>query len=328
MKKNERNINGRLFCFVFALSLILSSILSSGTAFGATIYVPGDYQTIQEAVDVASKGDTVLVADGTYTGEGNKNIDFKGKELTLQSENGPENCIIDCENNGRGFYFHSGELKDSMVSGFTVTNGRAINYGGGIYCSNSSPTITNCIIRNNTVAGNSNNSQGGGIYCGCGGSPTIINCIIMENTSNYRGGGIYFYNSETTMTNCTITRNIALDGGGIYYRYKPAPVITNSILWGNTPNEVSKDSLKKDYPKITYSVVQGGYRGIGNIDTDPRFVGAGDYYHLTKRSPCINAGTSKGAPRTDIDGDSRPRAKRIDIGADEYTEKQVQKSKG
>lgn len=317
MKRNQSSIKGYIFC-VFALSLILCST----TAFGDVIQVPGDYKTIQEAVDVASKGDTVLVADGTYTGEGNKNIDFNGKELTLQSENGPDNCIIDCEDDGRGFYFHKGELKNSVVSGFTVINGRAIDCGGGIYCSNSSPTITNCIIRNNTVAGNSNNCQGGGIYFGCGSSPTLTNCIIMENSSNYRGGGIYFYNAGATVTNCTITKNIALEGGGIYYRYKPAPVITNSILWGNTPNEVSKDLLCKDSPKISYSLVQGGYSGTGNIDTDPLFIGAGDYYHLTKKSPCINVATSKGAPDRDIDGDSRPQRKRIDMGADEYSDKQ------
>jgi opacity protein-like surface antigen len=322
MKGRKSNIKVYLFCF-----LVLSLFLCSSAALAAAIHVPGDYRTIQAAIDAASDGDTVVVADGTYAGSGNKDIDFKGKELTVQSENGPEHCIIDCGGEGRGFYFHSGELEDAVVAGFTITNGRTSDYGGGIYIANSSPTITHCIIENNRVIGNSNNSHGGGIYLGNGACPTIANCVIVRNTSDYQGGGIYCYNANPIITNCTITRNTAANGGGLYCRYKPAPTLTNCILWGNTPNEVAKD-LRSDKPKIRYSVVQGGPRGAGNMNADPLFVGAGNYYHLTKESPCINAGTSTGAPETDIDGDSRPQGRRIDIGADEYTKEQEQKPEG
>jgi hypothetical protein len=316
MKRNAGSFKGH-FCFVFALSLLLFSTL----AFGATIQVPGDYQTIQAAIDAAADGDTVLVADGTYTGEGNKNLDFNGKELTVQSENGPLKTIVDCENDGRGFYFHNGELEDAFVSGFTITNGRVSDQGGGIYIGNSSPTITHCIIINNIATSNSNNSQGGGIYIGNAGSATIANCAIIRNTSNYQGGGIYFYNARPYIINCTIIRNVAIDGGGIYVRHKPAPTLTNCILWGNTPNQVVKDIKGTPSPTIRYSLVEGGYSGYGNIDADPLFVGVGDYFHLTEKSPAINAGTSKDVPETDIDGDKRPEGKRIDIGADEYVKK-------
>jgi len=154
MNRNESSFMGHLFC-VFTLALILCST----TAFGATIHVPSDHPTIQTAIDAAADGDTVLVADGTYKGKDNKNLDFNGKELTLQSENGPLKTIIDCENDGRGFYFHNGELEDALVSGFTITNGRVEDQGGGIYVINSAPTITNCIIVNNMVTSNSNNSN-------------------------------------------------------------------------------------------------------------------------------------------------------------------------
>ena len=314
MRENESGFKGYLVC-VFALLLILCST----NAFGATIHVPGDQPTIQAGIDAASDGDVVLVADGTYKGKGNKNLDFKGKELMLKSENGPIKCIIDCENDGRGFYFHSGELEDAVLSGFTITNGYTADQGGGIYCNNSSPTITNCIIINNTARSNSNNSQGGGIYLGNAGSPTIANCVIMRNTSNYQGGGIYVYNASPYIINCTITRNTAVNGGGLYVRYKPVPTFYNCILWGNTPNEVKKHPVNTLSPIITYSIVQGGFAGRGNIDDDPLFVGMGDFYHLTKESPGVDAGTSKKVPETDIDGDKRPAGKRIDIGADEYT---------
>jgi parallel beta-helix repeat protein len=320
MKGNESNIKLHLSCV-----LVLSLIFCSSAVFGATIHVPGDYGTIQGAINAASDGDTIVVADGTYTGRNNKNIDFQGKELMVQSENGPENCVIDCGGEGRGFYFHRGELEDSVLAGFTITNGRTDDQGGGIYCVGSSPTITHCIIVNNQVTGDSNNSRGGGIYLGNGACPTITNCVITGNTSDYQGGGIYFYNSHPVITNCTITKNMAVNGGGIYCRWKPAPTLTNCILWGNTPNQIAKDLKNTDRPIIRYSVVEGGGRGIAVRNADPLFVGSGDYYHLTKKSPCINSGTSTGAPETDIDGDSRPEGRRIDIGADEYTEKEEQK---
>jgi len=313
MNRNKSSFMGHLFC-VFTLALILCST----TAFGATIHVPGDHPTIQAAIDASADGDTVLVAEGTYKGKDNKNLDFNGKELTLQSENGPLKTIIDCENNGRGFYFHNGELEDALVSGFTITNGRVMDQGGGIYVINSAPTITNCIIVNNMVTSNSNNSQGGGVYLGNAGSATLVNCVIVRNTSNYEGGGIYIYNALASLINCTITRNIAVNGGGLYVRHKPAVTLTNCILWGNTPNEVIKDKKNTPSPKISYSIVQSGYSGYGNMKKDPMFTGSGDFYHLADKSPAINRGSSKLAPKIDIDGDKRPEGKRIDIGADEY----------
>lgn len=318
MKGNVSKIKVHLFCV-----LVLSLILCASTGFAATIHVPANFPTIQKAIDAASNGDTVVVADGSYTGEGNKNIDFKGKEITVRSENGPDRCVIDCGGDGRAFYFHSGELEDSVLTGFTVTNGRTQDYGGGIYCAGSSPTITHCIIVNNHVMGNSNNSHGGGIYLGNGACPKITNCVIVKNTSNYHGGGIYSYNAKPIIINCTITRNMAVDGGGVHCRFRPAPTMTNCIVWGNTPNQFAKD-LRTDAPNVLYSLVEGTKKepGVGNRYGDPLFIGSGDYYHLTEKSPCINAGTSKDAPESDIDGDSRPEGRGIDIGADEYTEEQ------
>ena len=110
---------------VLASFLVLANI---GFAQAAIIHVPGNYPTIQEGIDAAANGDTVLVADGTYTGVGNKDLDFRGKAITVKSENGAGSTIIDCEGVGRGFHFYSGETSESVVSGFTVKNGSA---GGG-----------------------------------------------------------------------------------------------------------------------------------------------------------------------------------------------------
>ena len=151
-KKEIRSRKYLLFSVLLAFI-----VLCSTSVFGATIRVPTDYPTIQAGIDAAVDRDIVLVADGNYVGPGNKDLDFKGKAITVQSENGPESCVIDMQGNGRGFYFHSGETKSSVLSGFTITNGRA-DYGGGIRCS-SEPTITNCIIIGNTAV-----RSGGGIF--------------------------------------------------------------------------------------------------------------------------------------------------------------------
>ncbi len=165
--------------------MILTTIVAIApfVVSAAIIHVPADQPTIQAGIDAAVDGDTVLVADGTYTGDGNRDIDFKGKAITVTSENGAETCIIDCQGseteNHRGFNFHQGETNESVVSGFTVQNGYVVTGdGSGVNCDFSSPTITKC--------------------------------IIYRNSAGYSGGGINFhYSSNSTISNCTFTKNTA-----------------------------------------------------------------------------------------------------------------------
>jgi len=213
--------------------------------------------------------------------------------------------------------------------------------GGGIYCEHSSPTITNCIISGNMVEGFSDcmgfptwmnknrmisekgiskvysHAYGGGIYC-VNSSPTITNCTISGNDSlgePGNGGGIYYAYSSPTITNCTISGNSASDyGGGIYLNDYYSSTITNSILWGNM---ASTGSEIIGSPIVTYSDVQGGWMGEGNIDEDPLFIGAKNY-HLSLGSPCIDGGTDAGV-YVDIDGQPRPYGFGFDMGSDEYT---------
>lgn len=234
-----------------ALSFLLPAVLLTfcvSALQASTIHVPADQPTIQAGIDAAVDGDTVLVADGIYTGSGNRGIDFGGKAIVVMSENGPENCVIDCEGVGRGFNFASGEDSNSVVQGFTITNGVVVYHGGGIRCFESSPAIIG-----NTITGNMAYSYGGGIYCS-NSSPTITDNTISGNIADY-GGGIYFQSSSPTITSNTISGNTGFLGGGIHFQASSL-TITNSILWGDSPNEIGGGS-----PIVTYSNVEGGWPG-------------------------------------------------------------------
>jgi len=297
-----------------------------------TIYVPDDYITIQEALDAALSGDSIIVRDGTYAGSGNKSLDFGGKAIVLQSENGPESCVIDCEGTGLAFNFHNNETSTSVVDGFKIVNGGP-DSTAGIQCSNSSPTIKNCII-----SGNTSQTGGGGIAC-WDSSPTIINCTIIENEAGIGpGGGILCSNSSSpVIINCTISGNAADLGGGIASDTDSSPTLTNCILWNNSatlgPEIALTSSLTPSSLSsltISYSDVEGGQAAVhvdggcnliwgdGNTNANPLFVGGGDY-HLTSPSPCVNAGTDAGV-YTDIDGDPRPQMGGFDMGSDECTQ--------
>jgi len=293
-------------------------------------------KTIQKGLDLAGTvGCTVPVADGTYTGADNKDLDFKGKVIHLKSAGGAANCIIDCENSGRGFYFHTGETNSAVVEGFTIQNGVADpggteTRGGGILCSYSSPTIVNCVIANNRAGG------GGGIHCGAS-SPIIINCIIANNS---RSGISCERYSSPTLTNCTIANNTSSYGGGLTYYYDSHPVLNNTILWGNTATSNGNQLYSSDsassvtldhccYADNTLNPrnIEGSstVTPINSIVADPLFVDApaGDYYLRINPilSPCIDAGDDSFVPAAvtaDLEGNPRIQNSTVDIGAYEY----------
>jgi len=216
------------------------------------ILVPDEYGTIQEAIDHGWPGGTVWVADGIYQGQGNRDLDFKKRAITVRSINGPQNCIIDCQGTEaephRGVYFHSGEDPNSRLIGFTIQNGYGqYGKGGGIRCNGSSPTIEDCIIRDCHA------HYGGGMYNEQDSYPILRNCKFENNLAEGAygggwpisdGGGMYNHESHPTLINCSFIANRAfgkyeaerywpLSGGGGMYNYASSPTLKNCSFRAN-----------------------------------------------------------------------------------------------
>jgi hypothetical protein len=216
-----------------ASALILSL---SGLAFPATLNVPGDHATIQGAIAAAGTGDTVMVHPGTYL----ECLVFMGKAVTVKSAQGPGVTVIDGLQAGSVVTFKSGEGSKSILDGFTITNGSGTLHsawqepvGGGIFIDNdSNPTLLDNVITGNTLTTGAQNF-GGGIYCG-NSSPLISGNTITENHVLTGGGGMVLEYSNATVEGNTITLNTAETlGGGIYCFGFSSPTITNNVISEN-----------------------------------------------------------------------------------------------
>ena len=201
--------------------------------------VPSDYSTIQEAIDAAAEGDTVLVAPGVYRGDGNRDIDFQGKAITVRSAGGPRTCIIDSEGAygepHRGFYFQNGEESDSVLEGFTITGGAQYDSaGGGIRCRSSSPSIRGCVVVGNEA------QVGGGISLARS-NAVVSNCLIVGNAARHAtgsfshgGGGVSYGGGYPTIRNCTIYGNRGgTSGAGVFCAYAGRVRLVNCIIAGS-----------------------------------------------------------------------------------------------
>ncbi len=169
-------------------------------------------------------------------------------------------------------------------------------WGGGICLEG-----TNSTISNNIIYGNSIQWYGGGIYGHYCPNPIITDNIIIGNYAEREGGGLYFWQANPTIINNTISKNTALYGGGICCSSNSHPIITNNIFWADTALAESNEIyvLYNGEPQISFSNIQGGWEGDGNIDIDPLFRDPqnGDFHLMSTEcgdpydSPCIDSGS-------------------------------------
>lgn len=222
--------------------LILSSLLISGQI----INIPGDYSTIQQGINNANDGDTVLVQDGTYI----ENINFNGKNITVssyylitQDTSYISQTIIDGDQDGSVVTFESGEDSTAIICGFTLRNGYS-DGGGGIACTYSSPIIDHVTVEDCQAY------QGGGIWLYLS-DPVLCNSQIINNWASGGywkpwGGGIYCDNSNPLIEDVLIKNNSAAwwqpqviegIGGGIFCDYDSGPILKNVDIINNYAEE-------------------------------------------------------------------------------------------
>lgn len=195
--------------------------------------------------------------------------------------------------------------------------------GGGMYEAGTA-TLTNVVFHGNTAG------QGGGLFDD-GNFGTLTNVIFDDNYAYFSGGGIYWIdsnlgNNSLSLTNADFYGNTALGQGGAIYADDTGVVLTNAIVWNNSAPAGPEFYLGADGGptatiSATYSDIEGGFTGAGNISADPLFVNPADEnFQLQPGSPAIESGTDVGAPSFDIVGDPRltPDAGPVDMGAYEF----------
>ncbi len=273
------------------------------------------FKRIQEAIDVAADGTTILVLAGTYR----ESIDLLGKDICLlgidpNCEGAAGPCaVITGAGAEPAVRFARAESSECVLAGFVITKSQATT--ATILCDGASPSLVNCLIVGNRVTG----ADGATVYC---------------------------RDSQTVLSNCTLADNLAGPQGAALLLVDSDVTVIDSILWGNAPCEIL--STETSESSICYGDVQGGWPGAGNIEADPLFVRcgvwdsvddpfdsqnqgadwtAGDYHLMSQAgrwdvigrrwmrdeqtSPCVDAGL----PGQPVESEATPNGSRINLGA-------------
>ncbi|MGH2569826.1 MAG: right-handed parallel beta-helix repeat-containing protein [bacterium] len=266
--------------------LLLAPTVGQGAEFSILPDGTGDFPTVQAAVDAAAAGDTIVLEDGLFSGPGNRDITFGGKDVIVRSGNGPAFTTIDCEGTQthphRAFRLDQGETPAARIEGLTIKGGFVDgpfpeSGGGGILVAyDTAPTITNCVFDGNRTgfqgfgAGllawencditltdcvfihGESGWYGGGFVLRKGCDAVVERCLVDQNYALHAGGGISITNSHPQVTDCLFTNNWVTEagGGGVLVKAEAEPVFTRCIFAGNTSWSGSGMGLG-NWPKVT-----------------------------------------------------------------------------
>ncbi len=324
-----KSIGGRVMIFGVVVVWLFLAVACEARIIIVNDDGPADFNNIQAAIDDSNDGDFVVVLPGTYTGEGNRDIDFMGKAITVQSvePNDPDivaATVIDCQNSARGFYFHNGEDANSILGGFTITQGRktgmcceddrggamyitrssptiiqcrflsnlASNAGGAIWVSSCHPRFIECIFENNIVSpGNS----GAAIHNVFSADLVLINCILINNTvgTPSTGGGGVFVGGESSIraTGCIFVSNKASAGGA---------VLNNGYAWFDSCLFIHNDAVGNGH---------GSFTGKGGAIANFGWLVMNNCTFYGNSANSIGGGIYTGSDTSDTDLDSVARLK-------------------
>ncbi len=273
----------------------------------------GPKRTIKAGITAAVDDDSVVVADGIYSGTGNTGIFFGGKRIALRSANGPAGCVIDAMGVARAFFMADDLTPDTVIDGFTIRNGGGSPGGAFWFHHQNNPTVRNCIITANTstqggaihtetnaeptflnctIVGNSA-VRGGAFSITDQSSPRIINCVIAGNTATDQAGAIYvqsFITPGAQVVNSTIAGNTAANSAGAMAIAAGSISLRNSVVWNNAAPAGAQLAVgvtggSPGTLNVAHSIVQGGQAGVliqgtgvlnwlaGNSSMDPLFAG-------------------------------------------------------
>ncbi|MBU1628225.1 DUF1565 domain-containing protein [bacterium] len=296
IKENNAECGGAICARLFSTLTMTKCIIKNNLSYenGSAIYCSNPDANIIDCViseNVSEMNSCICIFGDSAS------VNMFNCEISNNIQEGNDGSII--------FFAKSSVVKNCLIAG-NITNsgygsgilcsgyspviqdcqfiGNSAYDGGGIYCCASSPTINNCLFENNNAV------YGGGISIDQNSHPKIINCLIVNNSANDYGGISCLNNSSFNLKNSTIVSNNAQNSDGIYIANGHYALISNCIVWENSIYGRAN---------VTYSDIEGGYEGNGNIDDDPIFVSGprGDYYlsQITAGqdidSPCIDAGS-------------------------------------
>jgi hypothetical protein len=218
--------------FCVALLLFLTAMPAGAAVLVVRPDGTGDYPTIQPAIGATVAGDIVELTDGTFAGDGNRDLDFLGKAIVVRSASGdPATCILDCGGSAiephRAFHFHNGETAAAEVTGLTLTGGHVEDepWGGAMLCEgNASPTIRSCVFQGNRDCA---------LVCLMGTGATLLDCVFRENYG-YVHGAVYAYHATLTLDRCRFIENRTDMLGGGLYSYATSTTLSACDFLGNT----------------------------------------------------------------------------------------------